>query len=147
MKKPPVHSCIRDNRFIYGTRNEADRTFICRSVPRCPKCPTVPNYGTWDSGTGRDSNKVSGEWRGQVTDNLSLQKSIKYYHNNKHINKITVIIHSIYSIQSASLLTIPFGRKNERIQVSQVSHTVPTHTGTGQWDSGTTVKPINKDKS
>ncbi len=38
------------------------------------------------------------------------------------------------------LLTIQSGKKSMRIQVSHVSHTVPTHTGTGQWDSGTTVE-------
>ena len=38
------------------------------------------------------------------------------------------------------LLTIQSGKKSMRIQVSHVSHTVPIHTGTGQWDSGTTVE-------
>lgn len=145
MKKPSVHSCIRDNRFIYGTRNDAGRTFMRRSVPRCPMCPTVPTYRTWDSGTGRDSHKFVGEWEGLAMNTLSQQKSIRCYCNGKHINEIAMIIHSIYSTKSTFLLTIQSGKKSVSIQVSQVSPTVPSHTGTGQWDNSR--KPINKDKS
>ena len=78
MKKQPVHGCIRDNRFIYGTRDNTGRNLMFRSVPRCP---TVPTLWTWDSGTGRDNHKVGGELERQSTGNRLLQKYIRnlYY--------------------------------------------------------------------
>ena len=54
MKKQPAHNCIRDNRFIYGTRDDTGRKLMSQGVPGCPKCPTVPSLigtGQWDSGT------------------------------------------------------------------------------------------------
>ena len=51
MKKQPVHGCIKDNSPSSSTRDEAGRTFISRSVPRCPTVPTLMETGQWDSGT------------------------------------------------------------------------------------------------
>ena len=78
MKKPPVHGRIRDNRFIYGTRDNTGRTFIRRNVPRCPMCPTVPTLWTWDGGTGRDNHKAGGELERLSMGDRSLQEYIRY---------------------------------------------------------------------
>ncbi len=54
MKKQPAHSCIKDNRLIYGTRDDTGRSLMSQGVPGCPTCPTVPSFigtGQWDSGT------------------------------------------------------------------------------------------------
>lgn len=51
MKKQPA---IKDNCFIYGTREDTGRNLMSQGVPGCPKCPTVPiliRTGQWDSGT------------------------------------------------------------------------------------------------
>lgn len=145
MKKQPAHGCMPADRIICRTWEHTNRALIFQSVPGCPKCPTVPTFRTWDNGTGRDSYKVGRKWEGQAMNSLPQQKSMRYYHNNIHINKIAVIIHRIYSTKSTFLLTTQSGKKRVSIQVSQVSHTVPPHTGTGQWDSGTNSrKPIIK---
>lgn len=51
MKKQPAHNCIKDNRFIYGTRDDTGRSLMSQGVPGCPTVPILIRTGQWDSGT------------------------------------------------------------------------------------------------
>ena len=51
MKKQSAHSCIKDNRFIYGTRDDTGRSLMSQGVPGWPTVPSLIGTGQWDSGT------------------------------------------------------------------------------------------------
>lgn len=51
MKKQSAHSCIKDNRFIYGTRDDTGRSLMSQGVPGCPTVPSLIGTGQLDSGT------------------------------------------------------------------------------------------------
>ena len=51
MKKQSAHSCIKDNRFIYGTRDDTGRSLMSHGVPGLPTVPSLIGTGQWDSGT------------------------------------------------------------------------------------------------
>ena len=48
MKKQSAHSCIKDNRFIYGTRDDTGRSLMSQ-VSRCPNRQEVGQWDRWDS--------------------------------------------------------------------------------------------------
>ena len=53
MKKQSAHSCIKDNRFIYGTRDDTGRSLMSQGVPKCPTVPSLIGTGQWDSGDNK----------------------------------------------------------------------------------------------
>ena len=67
MKKQSAHSCIKDNRFIYGTRDDTGRSLMSQGVPGCPTVPSLIGTGQWDNGTTIQKQR-------QAMSNYSLQK-------------------------------------------------------------------------
>ena len=56
MKKQPAHSCIKDNRLIYGTRDDTGRSLMSRGVPSVPLSQALQGR---DNGTAGQQSKTS----------------------------------------------------------------------------------------
>ena len=59
MKGLITHTVIKENDFIYGISNPANKRVICQNIPKCPKvsyCPTPYEPGQWDR-TGQCNNQ------------------------------------------------------------------------------------------
>lgn len=56
MKKQPAHSCIKDNRLIYGTRDDTGRSLMSQGVPSVPLSQALQGR---DNGTAGQQSKNS----------------------------------------------------------------------------------------